>query len=109
METKMRVRTSIALACGCLLSATAIASLLGQAADEGRPAAPGGTARPGCTVTELSALNIPNLTVTSATEVPASASDPGHCDVIGTVATQGEGARPGAVTFRARLPATWNN
>src|SRR5262249_39691431 len=31
------------------------------------------------------------------------------CIVLGTVATQGEGASPGAAGFRLRLPATWNH
>jgi feruloyl esterase len=72
-------------------------------------AMPGWTAMPDCTIAALSAFNIPNVSITSANEVPASASDPEYCDVIGSVATQGEGAGPGKATFRARLPLQWNN
>jgi feruloyl esterase len=64
---------------------------------------------PNCTVAALSAFHIPNVTITSATEVAASGLDPAYCDVIGSVATDGEGAGPGSATFRAKLPVTWNN
>jgi feruloyl esterase len=69
---------------------------------------PGGTMMPGCTMAALSAFNIPNVTVKSATDVAASGLDPEYCDVIGSVATDGEGAGSGEAAFRAKLPLNWN-
>jgi feruloyl esterase len=73
-----------------------------------------------------SSLSIPNVTVTSATLVPASTvtlpagtfSVPEHCQIIGAVATSGEcpttgpwatGCGPGSAEFRLNLPPVWNN
>jgi feruloyl esterase len=72
-----------------------------------------------------STLSIPNVTVTSATLVPASIvtlpagtfSVPEHCQIIGAVATSGEcpttgpwatGCGPGSAEFRLNLPPVWN-
>jgi feruloyl esterase len=59
---------------------------------------------PNCAVTAISALNIPKMTITSATEVPASPPNPAYCDVRGSVDTEGNSAG-----FRIQLPATWNS
>ena len=73
-----------------------------------------------------STLSVPNVTVTSATLVPASTvtlpagtfSVPEYCQVIGAVATRGEcpttgpwatGCGPGSAEFRLKLPPVWNN
>ena len=73
-----------------------------------------------------STLSVPNVTVTSATLVPASTvtlpagtfSVPEYCQVIGAVATSGEcpttgpwaaGCGPGSAEFRLKLPPVWNN
>jgi feruloyl esterase len=73
-----------------------------------------------------STLSIPNVTVTSATLVPASTvtlpagtfSVPEHCQVIGAVATSGEcpttgpwatGCGAGSAEFRLNLPPVWNH
>jgi feruloyl esterase len=73
-----------------------------------------------------STLSIPNVTVTSATLVPASTvtlpagtfSVPEHCQIIGAVATSGEcpttgpwatGCGPGSAEFRLNLPPVWNH
>ena len=76
-----------------------------------------------------STLNVPNVTVTSATLVPASTvalpagtfSVPEYCQVIGAVATVGEcpatgpwatgcePGGPGSAEFRLKLPPVWNN
>jgi feruloyl esterase len=84
----------------CLLSAIGVAPPLGHAAS---------ASMPNCTVAVLSAFNIPDVTITSATEVVVSGLDPAYCDVIGSVATHGEGADSGQATFRAKLPLAWNN
>jgi hypothetical protein len=56
-----------------------------------------------------STLNVPNLTVTSATDIPATGTTPEYCQVIGAVATNGEGYGPGSAEFRLKLPVVWNN
>ena len=99
-------------------------SLQGQCAAKLGFAPP--TTAPSCVA---STLNVPNVTVTSATMVPASIvtlpggtfNVPEHCQVIGAVATTGEcpatgpwatgcetGA-PGSAEFRLNLPPVWNN
>jgi feruloyl esterase len=64
------------------------------------------TAAPTCAV---SALNVPNVAVSSATTIAATATTPQYCQVIGTVATNGEGYGPGSAEFRLKLPLLWNN
>src|SRR5258706_2925218 len=61
-----------------------------------------------CQVATLSALGVPNMTITSATDVPAAPPNPEYCDVKGTVATSGDGAGPNSAGFESRLPANWN-
>jgi len=61
-----------------------------------------------CKVAALSALSVPNVTITSATDVPAAAPKPQYCDVKGSVTTSGEGAGPNSAGFEAMLPANWN-
>ena len=60
-----------------------------------------------CQVAALSALGVPNMTINSATDVPAAAPNPEYCDVKGSVATSGEGAGPNSAGFEAKLPANW--
>jgi feruloyl esterase len=64
------------------------------------------TAAPACVV---STLNVPNVTVTSATDIPATSTMPEYCQIIGAVATNGEGYGPGSAEFRLKLPVVWNN
>ena len=64
------------------------------------------TAAPSCVA---SALNVPNLTITSAMDVPATGTTPEYCQVLGAVATNGDGAGPGSALFRLKLPVRWNN
>src|SRR5712692_4657568 len=61
-----------------------------------------------CKVAALSALSVPNMTITSATDVPAVAPKPQYCDVKGSVMTSGEGTGPNSAGFEAMLPANWN-
>ena len=61
-----------------------------------------------CQVAALTALGVPNITITSATDVAAAAPNPQYCDVKGSVTTSGEGAGPNSAGFEAKLPATWN-
>ena len=95
----------------CLLSMIGLATAFGQQQrkEDQLAAVPVSMVQANCTVTALSAFDIPNMTITSAAEIAASGLDPTYCDVIGQVATHGEGAGPGAATFRAKLPLTWNN
>ena len=61
-----------------------------------------------CNTAALTALGVPDMTITSAAVVPAAAPNPEYCDVKGSVATSGEGARPGSANFEVMLPANWN-
>jgi len=63
-------------------------------------------AAPACTT---ASFNVPNLTITSATPVATAGTVPAHCQIIGAIATSGEGADPGSALFRLNLPTTWNN
>jgi feruloyl esterase len=90
----------------CWFSAIGIAVVSGEKRDQGTHFS---TALTSCTVEALSAFNVPDVTITSATDVAASGLDPAYCDIVGTVATHDEGAGPGQATFRAKLPAVWNN
>jgi feruloyl esterase len=56
-----------------------------------------------------STLNVPNVTVTSAMDIPATSTTPKYCQIIGAVATNGEGYGPGSAEFRLKLPVVWNN
>jgi feruloyl esterase len=91
------------------LAAIGLALSLGLAWREGVLAAATGPTMTACTVSVLSAFNVPNVTIRSATDVVTSGSDPEYCEVIGSVTTDGEGAGPGEATFRAKLPANWNH
>jgi hypothetical protein len=55
-----------------------------------------------------STLNVPNLTVASATVVAAAAPFPEICIVTGAVATSGEGYGPGSAQFEVIMPVNWN-
>jgi feruloyl esterase len=61
-----------------------------------------------CTSAAIGALGVANMTITSATVVPAAAPNPEYCDVKGSVATSGEGAEAGSANFEVMLPANWN-
>ena len=58
------------------------------------------SATPG-SCTNLTTLQIPNTTITSAVYVPAGAGVPGYCDVSATVTPQTD--------VEVRLPDVWNN
>jgi feruloyl esterase len=80
------VRIAVVICAACLLAAPS----------------PGAEA-PKCTVEALSALQVPKMTVASATDMPAEEQYPAFCDVKGSVETEGNSAR-----FDIRLPANWN-
>ena len=61
-----------------------------------------------CKVAALTALGVPNMTITSATDVAAATPNPQYCDVKGSVTTSGEGAGPNSAGFEAMLPVNWN-
>src|SRR6202166_3248105 len=61
-----------------------------------------------CNTAALTALGVPNMTITSASVVPAAAPNPEYCDVKGSVSTSGEGAEPGSANFEVMLPVNWN-
>jgi feruloyl esterase len=61
-----------------------------------------------CNPDALTSLKVADMTITSATVVPASAPSPEYCDVKGTVTTSGEGADAGSANFEIVLPLNWN-
>ena len=61
-----------------------------------------------CSPRALNALQIPRLTVTTTTVVPAALPRQEYCGVKGSVATRGEGAGPGSAGFELMLPVHWN-
>jgi feruloyl esterase len=65
-------------------------------------------ARAECNVPALNALNVPNMTVTSATIVSAAPPNPAYCDIKGSVTTTGENVDPGSANFEVILPQNWN-
>ena len=71
-------------------------------------AVPASATQPSCTVAATNAMHVPNLTITMATDVPAANGVPEYCNLIGTVATNGEGGGPGTAGFELEFPATWN-
>jgi feruloyl esterase len=92
-----------------ILSMTLVsAAAIGVSLASLRAVSPGVTMTATCHVAALSALNIPDITIISATDVAASGSNPEYCDVVGAVRTHGEGADDGEARFQARLPAAWN-
>ena len=62
-----------------------------------------------CTVAALSSLGVRDITIVSATEVPAAPPNPSYCDVRGSVTTRGDGAADGSAGFEIKLPANWND
>ncbi|HLJ26885.1 MAG TPA: tannase/feruloyl esterase family alpha/beta hydrolase [Candidatus Angelobacter sp.] len=71
-------------------------------------ASPAWAALPGCTAGALSALGVPNLTILSATDVPAAPPNPEFCNVFGVLSTTGDHLSTGSATFFIQLPANWN-
>ena len=57
-----------------------------------------------CSVAALTALAVPHVTVTTASDMPAADGNPAYCDVRGSIDTGGN-----AAGFRIQLPATWNH
>ena len=62
-----------------------------------------------CTVAGLSSLSVPSVTITSATARMDAPPTPDYCDVLGSVATSGEGAPHGVAKFELKLPVSWNS
>ena len=66
-------------------------------------------AAPNCSTAFLDGLFVGNVSVTSATDVPAANGVPEYCNVIAAVTTNGEGASLGLAQVRIRMPVAWNN
>jgi feruloyl esterase len=65
-------------------------------------------AAPACDPGALNALQVADLNVTEAKPVAATPQVPGHCAVLGTVVTRGEGAPEGSARFSIQLPNEWH-
>ena len=66
-----------------------------------------GQAAPSCSVEALNALHVPDVSVTDAKPVAATATAPVYCEVHGTVVTKGAGAAEGSARFAMQLPEAW--
>jgi feruloyl esterase len=73
----------------------------------GMLAAAPASASPPCTVAALSGL-VHDVTVITATAVPAAGATPAFCQVSGNVKTRGFGAPDGTADFQFQLPENWN-
>jgi feruloyl esterase len=62
-----------------------------------------------CSTAALAALAVPGVSITSASPVAATSTAPAYCDVLGSVATDGEGAGPNVADFDVKLPDAWNH
>ena len=67
-------------------------------------AVPASATLPSCTVAATNAMHVPNLTVTTTTDVPAANGVPEYCNLIGTVTTNGEGGGSGTAGFELDSP-----
>lgn len=72
-------------------------------------AAPSAEAATACSTAALTALNVQNMTVISATEVPFAYGSQAYCRVIGDVRTNGQGAGVNQAGFQIDLPSFWNS
>lgn len=90
------------------LLSTCMSTILVGTALMAPPAAAAPTG-PSCSKAFLGSLNVSHVTITSVTDVPAAGGTPEFCDVIGAVATYGEGAGPGTAQFQLQLPVQWND
>src|SRR5260370_41206136 len=83
----------------CTIGLGAIPAILAVA-----PAA----ANTACSLPAVQSLGVTGLTITAATDHPATATLPEYCELRGTVATDGLGAGPNSASIHADLPANWN-
>lgn len=72
-------------------------------------AAPAAAALPQCAAPTLMGFHVANVTINSALDVPATSPNPEYCQIVGAVATEGEGAPAGSAMFLLRIPASWNH
>jgi feruloyl esterase len=98
--SKRRRYTAELLACALALGAVAGGTLL---------VVPRAVAATTCNASAVSGLNVPNVTIASATNVPAAGANPAFCAVLGVVATHGHGAPDGTANFQLLLPVNWNH
>jgi tannase/feruloyl esterase len=72
-------------------------------------AEPAQAALPKCSVAILNGYDVPNVTIESALDVPATSPNPEYCQIVGSLMTTGEGAPTGSALFLLRIPVAWNN
>jgi feruloyl esterase len=90
------------------LRTSALCPLLGLGMLGGIAAAPSAEAATACSTAALTALNVQNMTITSATDIPFAYGSQAYCRVIGHVRTDGEGAGVNQAGFQIDLPSFWN-
>src|SRR5258708_9284036 len=81
------------------------ASIIGLGCIAAILAAAPASANTACSLPAVYSLGLAGLTITAATDHPATATRPEYCQLRGAEATDGLCARPGTATIHARLPA----
>jgi len=84
------------------------ASIIGLGCIAAILAAAPASANTACSLPAVQSLGVAGLTITAATDHPATATLPEYCELRGTVATDGLGAGPNSASIHADLPANWN-
>jgi hypothetical protein len=70
---------------------------------------PAYAAVPSCSAPTLNGFHVANVTINSALDVAATTPNPEYCQIVGAVATNGEGAPAGSAMFLLRIPVAWNH
>jgi len=91
-----------------ILKTTALCPLLGLGMLAGMAVVQPAMAATACSTAALTALNVQNMSITSATDVPFAYGSQAYCRVIGNVRTDGEGAGVNQAGFQIDLPSFWN-
>jgi len=91
-----------------MLRTSALCPLLAFGLLAGMAAAQPAMAATACSTAALAALDVQDVTITSATDVPFAYGSQAYCRVNGTVRTDGEGAGVNQAGFQIDLPSFWN-
>jgi len=91
-----------------ILTTTALCSFLGLGMLAGMAVVQPAMAATACSTAALTALNVQNMTITNATQVPFAYGSQAYCRVNGNVRTAGEGAGVNQAGFQIDLPGFWN-
>jgi feruloyl esterase len=91
-----------------MLKTAYLCVVLGLGMPTGKVAAEPTVSAPVCSKAALTALNVQDMTIVSATEVAAAPGTPPYCRVRGSATTDGDGAGVNQAGFQIDLPTHWN-